>query len=254
MTPRITKVCTKREKSTSNKVKKATNELTQLRQEVISLLRCEFKDSLEKRKKFTFNIKFNNNNNSTVIPSVSGWNIDTSFVSTGSFNLNKNSAVCSDRQLTTTPYFQGSLRRNFFTTHEQTRTFKTHRSIISENQRNPTLFNRWKDAFNQQTASHDGEIEGRKVDSSGTQTTRNMQHESLSKLLNQFESNLSPEQKQQLKVSFAEGYLAASHAEKTQKEGRTIKYLRVLHLFLWICVGMAIIFSVFSTSNGSVFR
>lgn len=177
-------------------------------------------------------------------------------MSTGSFDLNKNSSVCSDRQ-STTPYFRGSLRRStsFFSSHEQLRTFKTHRSVIAENQRNPSLFNRWRDAFNsQQTTSHESEIEGRKPDSNGTPTARTMQHESLSKLLSQFES--TPEQKQQMKVSFAEGYLAASHAEaqKTQKEGRTIKYLRVLHLFLWICVGVAIIFSVFSTSNGSVFR
>lgn len=262
LTPRITKVCTKREKSTSNKAKKAINELSELRQEVLALIEIaknDFKDSIQKRKSFTFNIKFNKSSalNDKVIPSAFGWNIDTSFVSTGSFNLNKNSSACSDRQhkTSTTPYFRGTFRRNFLSTHEQTRTFKTHRSIVAENQRNPSLFNRWRDAFNQQTASHDGDIEGRKLDAqNATQTTRTMQHESLSKLLNQFESNLTPEQKQQMKVSFAEGYLAASHQEKAAKEGRTIKYLRVLHLFLWICVGVAIIFSVFSTSNGSVFR
>lgn len=231
-----------------------------LRRDVLALLRNEFKDSLEKRKKFTFNISFNSGPlDRTVLASSSGWNMDTSFVSSGSFDMNKNSSVCSDRQLqlAPSPPFRYSLRKstNFFGTHEQFRTFKTHRSLVSENQRNPTLLNRWRDAFNQQTASHEGDVDGKKSDSGGSQSSsRNMQHESLSKLLNQFESNVTPEQKQQMKVSFAEGYLAASHAEKTQKEGRTIKYLRVLHLFLWICVGVAIIFSVFSTSNGSVFR
>lgn len=232
----------------------------QLRQEVLALLKNEFKDSIEKSKKFTFNIKFNNgplDNKTVLLPCTSGWNIDTNFISTGSFNEVKNSSMCRDsqKQLTSTSYFNGSLRQSLFGTHHQQRTFKTHRSIISENQRNPTLFNRWKDAFNQQqTTSHESEIDGKKIDSGGSQSTRNMQQESLSKLLNTLDSNLTPEQKQQMKVSFAEGYLAASHTEKAQKEGRTIKYLRVLHLFLWICVGVAIIFSVFSTSNGSVFR
>lgn len=248
------------------------NEFSQLRRDLLDIFKNEFQSSIEKKKKFTFNIKFNNFSpldKMMTITSSSMWKVDSSFVSADSFNLNKSSTTCSDKQLSSSAHyfdkgFGGGLTKiNRFEVSfphiQQRRMFKTHRSIIAENKRNPSMFNRWRDAFNQQSSSssHDIELEGRKLDSSstsGSQSNKNIHHESLSKLLNQVEANLSPEQKQQLKVSFAEGYLAASHAEKAQKEGRTLKYLRVLHLFLWICVGIAIIFSVFSTSNGSVFR
>lgn len=264
-------------------MKKVNSEFSKLRNDVLDLLKNEFKSSIvEKGKKFTCNIRFNNKNtlDKILITTSSCWNVvDTSFVSANSFDLNKNTAACSDQQQKQPRYFNngnilnGSLRKinrfeinlpNNLMQQQQRRTFKTHRSVIAENQRNPSMLNRWRDAFNQQS-NHEMEFDGKKFDSShvsssssssggGLQNAKSMQHESLSKLLNQIEHNLTPEQKQQLKVSFAEGYLAASHAEKTQKEGRTLKYLRVLHLFLWICVGMAIIFSVFSTSNGSMFR
>lgn len=239
----------------------------------MEILKNEFKSSIvDKSKKFTFSLKFNNCSplNKIFITTSSVWNVDTSFISADSFNLNKNSSVCSDERQQQKHFLNdglgGGLRKfnrleiNFLSTQrqqnqlQQRRTFKTHRTVIAENKRNPSISNRWKDAFNQQS-THELDMDGRKFESQATgANAKNVQHESLSKLLNQIETNLTPEQKQQLKVSFAEGYLAASHAEKTQKEGRTIKYLRVLHLFLWICVGMAIIFSVFSTSNGSVFR
>lgn len=266
LTPRITKVCTKREKSSA---------VGKLKKDIVEILKNEFKQSIsDKSKKFTFSLKFNNCSplDRILITTSSVWNVDTSFVSANSFNLNKNSAVCNDRQSSSQHHYLndglvGGLRKtnrleiNFLSSQklqqqQQRRTFKTHRSVIAENKRNPSISSRWKDAFNQQSSTtNELDMEGRKFESQTTSgNARNAQHESLSKLLNQIETNLTPEQKQQLKVSFAEGYLAASHAEKTQKESRTLKYLRVLHLFLWICVGMAIIFSVFSTSNGSMFR
>lgn len=242
---------------------------------MVEIFKNEFKSSIvDKSKKFKFSLKFNNCSplDKILITTSSVWKVDTSFVSANSFNLNKNSVVCNDRQSSSQHYLNdglgGGLRKinrleiNFLNTQkqqqQQRRTFKTHRSVIAENKRNPSMASRWKDAFNQQSSHNELDMDGRSKFESHTMSTganaKNVQHESLSKLLNQIETNLTPEQKQQLKVSFAEGYLAASHAEKTQKEGRTLKYLRVLHLFLWICVGMAIIFSVFSTSNGSVFR
>lgn len=250
-----------------------------MRKDVIELLKKEFKDSIVERrgKDFTFNIKLNDkkllDKLSISASSSNIWKIDASFVSSRSFDLNKNSSICSDSQQQQNSYFKnnvlmGGLRnanRMEISLPYQIRTFKTHRSVIAENKRNPTMLSRWKDAFSQQS-TNELDLDGRKFEASSSSSTssplggiqlhnaKTMQHESLSKLLNQIENNLTPEQKQQLKVSFAEGYLAASHAEKAQKEGRTLKYLRVLHLFLWICVGFAIIFSVFSTSNGSVFR
>lgn len=114
---------------------------------------------------------------------------------------------------------------------QQTRTFKTYRAVIAENHRNPTILSRLKEAYNQPSGNGGGA--SKRLDNlnqSGTQTKQTIQHESLSKLLSQFESNLSTEQKQQLKVAFAEGYLAAAHPENTEKGGRAIKYLKVLIL------------------------
>lgn len=88
--------------------------------------------------------------------------------------------------------------------------------------------------------------------SSNTKTT--MQHESLHKLVNQLGSNLTPEQKQQLKVAFAEGYLAASHTDNVEKGGKAIKFLKIVQQLLMIIVITAIMVSLFTSNNGSVFR
>lgn len=95
--------------------------------------------------------------------------------------------------------------------------------MISDNNRQPTILSRLKEAYNQPG--------GGKVPIGGlgsSQSTQNIQNESLSKLLSEAElSSLTPEQKQQLKVAFAEGYLAANHPENAQKGGRAMKYLKV---------------------------
>lgn len=103
----------------------------------------------------------------------------------------------------------------------QVRTFKTYRSIISENQRTPTILSRLKEAYNQPNSM-------KKLPTSTTQSGQ--ASESLAKLLNSADiNNLSDEQKQQLKVAFAEGYLAANNPD-TQKGGKTMKYLKVISM------------------------
>jgi ATP-dependent metalloprotease len=87
------------------------------------------------------------------------------------------------------------------------------------------------------------------------QAAQTLQNESLTKLLNSTDaSNLTPEQKQQMKVAFAEGYLAANHPENVKKDGRAMRYLRVFQQLLIIVVFMGIFVSLFAGNNGSVFR
>lgn len=102
----------------------------------------------------------------------------------------------------------------------QTRSFKTYRSLISDSQRNPTILSRLKEAYNQPGGKTNPII--------SAQAAQTLQNESLSKLLSQTDvNNLTPEQKQQLKVAFAEGYLAASHPENAQKGGKAMRMLKM---------------------------
>jgi hypothetical protein len=260
LTPRITKACTNRSNG-NNKSKTAENEMSQkFRKDLLDLLRKEFKSSIETGSSFNNSFDLGNFRPPPVsISSSNKWNIDTSFVSANSFELNKSSSVCINKQESSAHYFskiQGGLRKvsYFDINYLQKRTFKTHRALVADQKK--SILSRWREAaFNQQEyeSKHDSSNGSTRKDAASKIKT--IEHESLSKLLKMQPANFSPEQKKELKVSFAEGYMAASQTEKAQKDGRTLRYLRVLHLTLWICVGISIIFSVFSTSNGgSVFR
>lgn len=61
-------------------------------------------------------------------------------------------------------------------------------------------------------------------------------------------------QKQRLKIAFAEGYMAGNSSDSQQKGGKAIKYLKVFQQVLIIVVFMGILASLFSSTNGSVFR
>lgn len=186
-----------------------------------------------------------------------GWSSSKSFVSAGSFNVDRarpTSASHSENH-----YFSqhGGLTRvlnlefSLAKAHQQqVRTFKTYRSMISESQRTPTILSRLKEAYNQPSTLKKSPIgSGQSVQSTDV----------LAKLLNSSETaNMTSEQKQQLKVAFAEGYLAANHPE-AQKGGKTMKYLKVrITLFCcqknYICDAMQSIFrtcSIFRFYNNS---
>lgn len=62
----------------------------------------------------------------------------------------------------------------------------------------------------------------------GAQPPQTVQNESLNKLLSQTDvSSLTPEQKQNLKIAFAEGYLAANSPDNAKKNGKAMKALKV---------------------------
>lgn len=120
--------------------------------------------------------------------------------------------------------------------------------MISDSQRNPTILSRLKEAYNQPGG-------GGKNPIVVAQTAQTIQNESLTKLMSQTDiNNLTPEQKQQLKIAFAEGYLAASHPDNAQKGGRAMKFLKVFQQLLIIAVFIGIFASLFASNNGSVFR
>ncbi|XP_065367397.1 ATP-dependent zinc metalloprotease YME1L isoform X2 [Calliphora vicina] len=118
------------------------------------------------------------------------------------------------------------------------RSFKTDRSIAAEVRRNPTVASRLRTAFSGNP---------QKLDSELTNSS-----ETLKKLLEKSsESGTGKSQENTIKIAFAEGYLAAANSEDHPKSGKTMKYLKQL---LVIVVFIGIFVSLFSSSNGSMFR
>ncbi|XP_075166069.1 ATP-dependent zinc metalloprotease YME1L isoform X2 [Haematobia irritans] len=118
------------------------------------------------------------------------------------------------------------------------RTFKTDRSIAAELRRNPSMTSRLRTAFSGNPQKLDGEMAS--------------SSEALKRLLEK-SSEGGPEKSQEnnIKIAFAEGYLAAANSEDHPKSGKTMKYLKQL---LVIVVFIGIFVSLFSSSNGSMFR
>ncbi|XP_037714655.1 ATP-dependent zinc metalloprotease YME1L isoform X3 [Drosophila subpulchrella] len=116
------------------------------------------------------------------------------------------------------------------------RGFKTDRSIEAEQKRNPTMTSRLKNAL----ANSPQRLEG----------DTSIQAEKLRRLLAKTDDH-GYNNAENLKIAFAEGYLAAANAEDSPKSGKTMKYLKTLVV---IVVFLGIFLSFFTTSNGSVFR
>ncbi|XP_023032270.1 ATP-dependent zinc metalloprotease YME1L isoform X1 [Drosophila willistoni] len=122
----------------------------------------------------------------------------------------------------------------------QLRGFKTDRSIEAEQKRNPTMSTRIKSALSNAPQRVDGDPQ--------------LQAEKLRKLLSSSEELGSTKTAENLKIAFAEGYLAASNAEDSPKTGKTMKYLKIFQTLVVIVVFIGIFLSFFTSSNGSVFR
>ncbi|XP_020802337.1 ATP-dependent zinc metalloprotease YME1 homolog isoform X3 [Drosophila serrata] len=119
---------------------------------------------------------------------------------------------------------------------KQLRGFKTDRSIEAEQKRNPTMTSRLKTALSNAPQRIDGET--------------HFQAEKLRRLLAKSDDH-GGQNAENLKIAFAEGYLAAANAEDSPKSGKTMKYIKTLVV---IVVFLGIFLSFFTTSNGSVFR
>uniref|UniRef100_A0A182ML00 AAA+ ATPase domain-containing protein n=1 Tax=Anopheles culicifacies TaxID=139723 RepID=A0A182ML00_9DIPT len=128
----------------------------------------------------------------------------------------------------------------------QQRGFKTVRSINAELKRNPALYTRMKDALGNPPPpiSH-------KYDpvAYSAQTISPTAHgEPLNKLLSD-DPMLSDEQRQRLKIAFAEGYLTASNPDQQNRSSKAMKYLKFFQQLLIIVVFIGIFISMVVVSS-----
>lgn len=190
---------------------------------------------------------------SAPLPRERKWNI--SYKSGGSFDDNKRATVgglafAQFNGNTVSPIVGGL----------QVRGFKTDRSIGADKKRNPTLGTRIQTIFGQGSSgtqkdfiinpvasAHDGTSFGAQLGE------KNMEY--LNRVLQHSGTDLTEDQKNKVKIAFAEGYLAASHPDNVHKSGgRAFKYLKLLQQVLMIALFIGIFMSLFSSTNGSVFR
>lgn len=134
----------------------------------------------------------------------------------------------------------------------QQRGFKTVRSVSAEQRRNPGLFTRVKDTLAAPAPPISHKYEPVPFNA---QTISPQQYsEPFNKLLNEVNDPTMPdEQKQRLKIAFAEGYLTATHPDHANRSGKAMRYLKVLQQLLIIVVFIGIFISLFVSTNGSVF-
>ncbi|XP_017839810.1 ATP-dependent zinc metalloprotease YME1L isoform X2 [Drosophila busckii] len=123
---------------------------------------------------------------------------------------------------------------------QQLRGFKTDRNVEAEQKRNPTMTTRLKSALGNTPQKPEGEV--------------HIQADKLKKLIAKSSEPGSAAAAENLKIAFAEGYLAASNAEDSPKTGKTMKYLKLFQTLIVIVVFIGIFLSFFTSSNGSVFR
>lgn len=134
----------------------------------------------------------------------------------------------------------------------QQRGFKTVRSVSAEQKRNPGLFTRVKDTLAAPAPQISHKYEPVPFNA---QTINPQQYsEPFNKLLSEVNDPTIPdEQKQRLKIAFAEGYLTATHPDHANRSGKAMRYLKVLQQLLIIVVFIGIFISLFVSTNGSVF-
>ncbi|XP_058126388.1 ATP-dependent zinc metalloprotease YME1L isoform X2 [Anopheles ziemanni] len=146
----------------------------------------------------------------------------------------------------------GLLSHNTSWNFAQQRGFKTVRSISAELKRNPALYTRMRDALGTPPPPIAHKYDP--VAYSAQSHVSSQPHgEPLNKLLAD-DPTLSDEQRQRLKIAFAEGYLTASHPDSQNRSSKAMKYLKFFQQLLIIVVFIGIFISMFASPNGSVFR
>ncbi|XP_048001896.1 ATP-dependent zinc metalloprotease YME1L isoform X3 [Leguminivora glycinivorella] len=167
-----------------------------------------------------------------------------SHVSADSFEKNKNGwSVETPKRgfLSFTDQFVGllssSIQQRGFDV--QVRGFKTERGIHADLKRNPNLINRLRFTA-EPPANKDKQALGPDV------------APRLEKLLGD-DSPLTSQQKDKIKIAFAEGYLAGSHPDNARGT-KASKYLKVVQQLLTIVLFLAIFVSLMASVSGTVFR
>ncbi|XP_052754358.1 ATP-dependent zinc metalloprotease YME1L [Galleria mellonella] len=181
-----------------------------------------------------------------------------SYISSDSFEKNKNgwSDLSTptvtvdlrrrDTRFSFTDNFVGLLARsiheNSFRYNVQVRGFKTERSVHADLKRNPNLINRLRKFFGLNV----GDSSEKQGALSPDVAPR------LEKLLSE-DALLSNQQKDKIKIAFAEGYLAGSHPENVRGT-KASKYLKLVQQLLTIVLFLAIFVSLMASVSGTVFR
>lgn len=253
-------------------------EFAELGKDLTQYATQKFKKSVIEKRKFTFDDIFGGrwSASATIIssPNLSFASDETkkpnpwhvSYKSGATFNENKNPSISLQRQsLEYEKLFTARLLHlnlastcNPFINH--IRTFKTQRNTTAHEKRNPHLSKRILGMFgtpvavgtNPKEFTHAIGPTGQPLDTS-TSTSVGTKNEYLNKLLSN-DVDLTDDQKKNMKIAFAEGYLAASHPDNVHKSGRAFKYLKLLQQVLMIALFIGIFMSLFSSTNGSVFR
>lgn len=107
LTPRLNKVCLRREnKQTKKEIAEIETSLKSLRNDLIGLLKEEFKESTVKKREFSFNIDLSKPIDKIQIKSATVWSSSIHpYISSGNFNLDKLSSSFTEEQ---------EQQRNFF--------------------------------------------------------------------------------------------------------------------------------------------
>lgn len=102
LTPRLNKVVAKSEsvnkKSKKNEQVETLSSLVSLRNDLVELLTTEFKESAKHNKQFSFNVSFTNPLDKILIKTSSAWTPSHCYISSGSFNTDKNTPAFSQSQ------------------------------------------------------------------------------------------------------------------------------------------------------------
>ncbi|ETN66461.1 cell division protease ftsH [Anopheles darlingi] len=147
---------------------------------------------------------------------------------------------------------RGLLLHHTSTSFVQQRGFKTVRSISAEMKRNPALYTRMKDALGTPPPNQISHKYDPVAYSAHTISPQAHSGEPLNKLLEN-DPSLTDDQRQRLKIAFAEGYLTASHPDQPNRSSKAMKYLKFFQQLLIIAVFIGIFISMFASPNGSVF-
>ncbi|XP_045529217.1 ATP-dependent zinc metalloprotease YME1L isoform X1 [Pieris brassicae] len=152
------------------------------------------------------------------------------------------------RKFSVSDNFVGLLSRSILDTtfkyNIQVRGFKTERSVHADLKRNPNLLNRLRKSLGQYGLNV---AETEKQTAAGPEVAPR-----LEKLLNE-DTILTHQQKDKIKIAFAEGYLAGSHPENARGT-KASKYLKLVQQLLTIVLFLAIFVSLMASVSGTVFR
>jgi hypothetical protein len=112
LTPRLNKVCQRREnKQTKKEIAEIETSLQSLRNDLVDLLVTEFKESSKHRREFTFNVDLSKPIDKVQIRSSTVWSSASPYISSGSFNLDKLQSTFPEEQKRNNYFASGGISR-----------------------------------------------------------------------------------------------------------------------------------------------